>query len=280
MPTLHTGSTIELKANLVPPSAPAMPASYDFARQAYYRGIGAVGYARAPPRIIPPQPSSQASSTNDAQSRSRLGAEPPNALPWDARIAIAIERARARIGKRIQDALPGELGVMANALMTGARSGISQTMNDLYRDAGIFHILSISGLHMAIMGGSVFFALRLLLATIPPLALRFPIKKWAAAAATAATFAYLLISGGAHPTIRSFIMTLIMFGAIMLDRPAIALRNVAIAALVILVVMPESLLSAGFQLSFAAVVALVAVLRDVSRPSTPFAPTARLSSPT
>jgi competence protein ComEC len=147
---------------------------------------------------------------------------------------------------------------MANALMTGERSGISQATNDLYRDAGIFHILSISGLHMAIMGGAVFLALRFMLAAFPFIALRYPIKKWAAVAAAIATFGYLLISGGAHPTVRSFIMILIAFIAIVLDRPAIALRNVALAALIILVVLPESLFNAGFQLSFAAVVALIA----------------------
>ena len=100
-------------------------------------------------------------------------------------------------------------------------------------------------------------ALRFVLAAIPSVALRYPIKKWAASAAAVATFAYLLISGGAHPTVRSFIMILIMFVAIVLDRPAIALRNVALAAMVILAILPESLFNAGFQLSFAAVVALV-----------------------
>ena len=236
VPDLKPGTVVRIRARLAPPPSPALPRGYDFARAAYFQGLGAVGYALAPPTLITPH-------------------QPP---PWTLGLSIKLQQFRQLIGNRIETALPGEVGVMANALMTGERSGITQQTNDLYRDAGIFHILSISGLHMAIMGGSVFVLLRFLFAAIPFFALRYPIKKWAAVAGAAATFAYLLISGGAHPTVRSFIMIFIMFLAIVLDRPAIALRNVAIAALAILVITPESLFNAGFQLSFAAVAALVA----------------------
>ena len=232
---LELGTLVRIRARLAPPSGPARPNGYDFARAAFYQGIGAVGYALSPPQPVDPQPPTSV------------------ALHWH----VVLQTFRKSIGERIEQALPGEVGVMANALMTGERSGISQATNNLYRDAGIFHILSISGLHMAIMGGAVFVALRFVLAAIPSVTLRYPIKKWAASAAAVATFAYLLISGGAHPTVRSFIMILIMFVAIVLDRPAIALRNVALAALIILAILPESLFNAGFQLSFAAVVALV-----------------------
>jgi competence protein ComEC len=118
-------------------------------------------------------------------------------------------------------------------------------------------VLSISGLHMVIMAGAVFFTIRLGLAAIPAIALRYPIKKWAAAGAMAGALAYLLISGAAFATVRSYIMISIMFLAVLLDRPALALRNVALAALAILLVWPESLFDPGFQMSFAAVVALV-----------------------
>ncbi|MBU2531580.1 MAG: ComEC/Rec2 family competence protein, partial [Alphaproteobacteria bacterium] len=233
---LAAGDMVRLRANLAAPPPPALPRGYDFARAAYFQGLGAVGYALADPEIL------------------KTNAE----MPLPLRLAVTLQRARRTIGARIEQALPGETGRMANALMTGERSGISEATNDLYRDAGIFHILSISGLHMAIMGGSVFIALRFIFAALPAIALRYPIKKWAAGAAAVATLAYLLISGGAHPTIRSFIMILIMFAAILLDRPALALRNVAIAGLIILALMPESLFNAGFQLSFAAVTALIA----------------------
>lgn len=229
------GTAVRVRARLSAPPAPAMPHGYDFARAAFYQRLGAVGFALAEPSVL----------------------EAAAPAPLTVRIAAALQQVRSHIGRRIAAALPGEVGAMANALMTGERGGISEATNDLYRDAGIFHILSISGLHMAIMGGSVFFAVRFLFAAIPHIALHSPIKKWAALAAALTTFGYLLISGGAHPTVRSFIMISVMFLAILLDRPALALRNVAIAALLILALTPESLFNAGFQLSFAAVVALI-----------------------
>lgn len=229
------GQPIRITARLAAPPGPARPNGFDFARAAYFQSVGAVGYALSQPQpIVIEQPA-----------------------PVWLQAAASLEILRRHIGNRVQTALPGEVGVMANALMTGERSGISERTNEAYRDSGIFHILAISGLHMAIMGGSVFFAMRILFAAMPPIALRYPIKKWAAISAALAAFAYLLISGGAHATIRAFIMILIMFIAILIDRPAIALRNVALAAILILAVMPESLYNAGFQLSFAAVVGLV-----------------------
>jgi len=176
-----------------------------------------------------------------------------------------ISSVRRVIGHRIEKALPNETGAIANALITGERGAISEKTNNAYRGAGLYHILSISGLHMAIMGGSVFFVLRTLLALSPAIALNHPIKKWAAGGAILGSFIYLMISGGAFATIRSFIMILIMFLAILVDRPAIALRNVAIAALVILCIYPESILNPGFQMSFAAVTALTAGFESLKR---------------
>ncbi|MEM1372669.1 MAG: ComEC/Rec2 family competence protein, partial [Pseudomonadota bacterium] len=122
---------------------------------------------------------------------------------------------------------------------------------------GLYHVLSISGLHMAIMGGAVFFVIRFCLALVPAIALRFDIKKMAAVGALAGAFAYLMISGGAFATVRSFLMISVMFVAILYNRPALALRNVAISALLILLIFPESIVDPGFQMSFAAVIALV-----------------------
>lgn len=233
--TFASGTAVRLRARLSAPPAPARPNGYDFARAAFFQRLGGVGFSLAEPSVLETAP----------------------AAPLAVRLGATVQQVRSEIGRRIGQALPGEVGAMANALMTGERGGISQATNDLYRDAGIFHILSISGLHMAIMGGSVFIAVRFLFAAIPGVALYYPIKKWAALAAALTTFAYLLISGGAHPTVRSFIMISVMFLAIILDRPALALRNVAIAALIIMAFTPESLFNAGFQLSFAAVVALI-----------------------
>lgn len=236
MPGLVPGQPVKVRATLAPPAIPALPGGFDFARTAFFQRIGAVGFAADEPAAAP-----------------ELGA-PDLAL----RISAWLERRRQEIGTRITSALSGETGALANALMTGERGQVSQATLDAYRNSGLLHILAISGLHMAIMAGSVFFFLRLMLAALPALALHFPIKKWAAAAAAVAALAYLLISGGSFATIRAFIMILIMLLAVLLDRPAIALRNVAVAALLILVFIPESLFNVGFQMSFAAVAALVA----------------------
>ena len=234
---LQPGAAVRLRATLMPPAEPALPGDYDFGRQAWFAGIGAVGYAMSPPSI-------------DAAAGD---------VPRDLALWAGVQRLRQAIGARIAAALPGETGAIATALITGERGGISEATNDAFRDSGILHILSISGFHMAIMAGSVFFIVRLGLAAFPSIALRYPIKKWAAAAAMAAALAYLLISGGAFATVRSTIMISIMFLAVLLDRPALALRNVILAATLILVVFPESLFDVGFQMSFAAVLALVSV---------------------
>ncbi len=240
---LKPGDAVRVKAILNPPPGPALPGGYDFARTAWFAGLGAVGYTQGAVELHP-----------DA-----------GAPPLSQRITSAIARVRQDIGRRVIDALPGQMGAIANGLITGERGGISEATNQAFRDSGLFHILSISGLHMVIMAGAVFLSLRLLLAAIPSIALRYPIKKWAAAAAMLGALAYLLISGGAPATVRSYITISIMFLAVLLDRPAIELRNVALAALVILVAWPESLLDPGFQMSFAAVVALVSVYEWLRR---------------
>jgi competence protein ComEC len=127
------------------------------------------------------------------------------------------------------------------------------------RASGLAHVLAISGLHMAIMAGSIYWAMRLFLVAVPGLALRFSIKKWAALAALMGALGYLLISGASVATQRAFIMTSVFLIAVMLDRPALTLRNVLIAAIVILALTPESLLNISFQMSFAAATALIAV---------------------
>jgi competence protein ComEC len=238
---LAPGKAVKLRATLAPPAIPALPGDYDFARAAWFAGIGGVGYALSRPEIL-------------------TDAGPP---PLRLRAWAMIERIRQGIGARVRAVLPGETGAIASALITGERGAITQATNDAYRDSGLFHILSISGLHMVIMAGAVFLAVRQLLAAIPVLALRYPIKKWAAGVAMIAALAYLLISGAAFATVRSWLMISLMFIAVMLDRPAIALRNVASAALAILIVYPESVLDVGFQMSFAAVVALVAAYEAI-----------------
>jgi competence protein ComEC len=232
---LKPGDAVRLKATLNPPPGPSLPGDYDFARAAWFQALGAVGYAH-----------------KSVEIETQAGEVPL----WLA-LSAAVARVRQAIGRRVLAALPGQTGAIANALITGERGGIAEATNQAFRASGLFHILSISGLHMVIMAGAVFFSIRLALAAIPAIALRYPIKKWAAAGAIVGALGYLMISGAAFATVRSYIMITIMFLAVMLDRPALALRNVALAALAILLVWPESLFDPGFQMSFAAVMALV-----------------------
>lgn len=242
-PGAKPGDRVTLKATLSAPAKPAVPGGFDFARSAWFEGLGAVGYSMSAPQIL--------------SSGERAGAA--------SALTIAIESVRRVINARITAALPGETGAIATALITGERGGITAATNAAYKNSGLFHILSISGLHMVVMAGAVFYAVRLLLACVPYLALNFPIKKWAAAAGISGTLGYLAISGGSFATVRSAVMILIMFAAMLLERPALALRNVALAAFGILLVYPESLFDAGFQMSFAAVTALIATYEEIRR---------------
>jgi len=234
-PELTPGMRIRVRATLAPPALPSLPGDYDFARAAWFAGLGGVGYAVTKPQI-----------SGDASE-----------APLSLRILASTQRLRQVIGERVAAVLPGEEGAIATALIAGERGGISAETTQAFRDSGLVHILSISGLHMVVMAGAVFYSVRLVLAAIPSVALRYPIKKWAAAAAIIGAFGYLLISGTSYPTIRAWITISIAFAAILLDRPALALRNVALAALALLILLPESLFDAGFQMSFAAVVALI-----------------------
>lgn len=234
--TFAAGQRIRVRASLSPPPGPAYPGGYDFARAAFFMGLGGVGFTREAPEML---------------------VDAGTASAWDG-ARDRLSRLRQEIGARVMAVLPGQAGAIAVALITGERGGISEATNAAFRDSGLTHILSISGLHMTVMGGFVFFLIRTVLAAVPAIALRWPVKKWAAGAAALAVFGYLLISGASIATIRSWIMISIMFLAVLVDRPALALRNVALAALAILLVNPESVFDAGFQMSFAAVAALIA----------------------
>ncbi len=229
------GDAITARARLGPPNGPAMPGGHDFARDNYYRGVGGTGFSFGAP------------------SRIDLGT-----TPLGIRLLLPLERLREDIGRRIQAALPGEAGAIAVALTVGDQGGIPEKRKDSLRISGLAHILSISGLHMVLVAGTAFGALRAFLALFPGLALRYPIKKWSAAGALAVATIYLGISGADVPTQRSWVMLAIMLTAILFDRRAISVRNVALATMFVLLVTPESLLSASFQMSFGAVLALVA----------------------
>lgn len=229
------GDRVSLRAGLRPPPEPVLPGGFDFARQLYFQKIGAVGFAVSAPVV----------DRGAAKTRAQ-------------RLAAAVEKMRVAIARRITEAAPGEGGAIVAAVVTGKREAVSRRAENALRDAGLAHLLAISGLHMGLAAGLIFFSLRFALALIEPLALRFPIKKWAAAAALLSGFFYLVLSGGGWSARRAFIMTAIIFIAILVDRRALSLRNVAVAATIILLTTPEALFHPGFQMSFAAVTALIA----------------------
>lgn len=239
---LRPGQSVRIKGVvLAPPPGPVLPGAYDFARAAWFEGIGASGYARGAPEVM---------------------GEPEALSVFDA-ASMAISNWRFEIASRIRKALPGTEGSIAAALIAGDRGFIPEHDMDALRDSSLAHLLSISGLHMAIVGLGLFGIVRLALALVPWLALRVSTKKWAAAIALVGTFAYLVLSGSSVPAVRSFMMIGLMFVAILVDRPAITMRTVALAGALILLVAPESLLDPSFQMSFAAVVALIAAHEEL-----------------
>ncbi|MEM6589512.1 MAG: ComEC/Rec2 family competence protein [Pseudomonadota bacterium] len=231
---LRPGATVIMTAHLSPPSGPVEPGGFDFQRHSWFLGLGAVGYTRTPVLTL----------------------APPEGGQW-------LFKARMALSQRVQETLPGEAGGFAAAIMAGDRSGIAQeTLFDL-RVSNLAHLLAISGLHMALLTGFVFSALRLGLAAVPRVGLRVPAKKVSAIGALIAGAGYLALSGGNVATERAFIMVAVMFCAILVDRRALSLRSVAIAALLVLALRPEALLGPGFQMSFAATTALVFVFNLV-----------------
>lgn len=249
-PPFLPGDWIELKANLMPPPAPAMPGAFDFQRQSYFQGLGGVGFAFGKVKVIGAAPRGGVDSLSFGFQRLRT---------------VITQRVRDGFGGAQDSARNGDKGAIAMALMTGERSEISEPVLNDMRASGLAHLLAISGLHVGLIAGIVFFALRAGLALIPWLALRYPIKKWAAAGAILAAFAYALLAGATVPTQRAFLMIAIVLLAVVFDRRAVSMRLVAWAAMAILVLSPESLLGASFQMSFSAVVALVGVYEVLSR---------------
>ncbi len=229
-----TGARIAAKARLQPVPSPVMPGGFDYGRQLFFKGIGGIGRLTS------------AIETLDTR------------VPPKDYLGAAIAETRAAMGSRIKAVLDEPYASFAEALITGERSSIPKEINQSLLVSGLFHILSISGLHMWLVAGGVFWTVRAGLALVPWLALRFPIKKWAAAAALLMGLFYMLLAEGGVATERSFLMIAVVFFAVLVDRPAISSRNLAIAALGVLLFTPEAAVEASFQMSFLAVLGLVA----------------------
>lgn len=231
---LNPGDRVSLKGMLYPVPAQILPGGRDFQRELYFAGIGGVGYSFGAAHRI-------------------AGADPEGG--WRE----ALRHLRTEMTRRIAAVLPGSTGGVASALITGKRGAVSEDVKQAFRDSGLSHLLAIAGLHLGLVGAFVFFAVRGGLALIPRVALQYPIKKIAAAATLFVLACYLLISGAAIPTERAFVMNGLVFVAIIIDRLRISMRICAIAAAVVLIMDPSVLIGVSFQMSFGAVVALIAV---------------------
>jgi competence protein ComEC len=224
------GAFVSFKARLSPPLQPLRPGGYDFSRDIFFQHIGASGFVLGAITAVPP----------------------PADGGWKLRYATTIENIRNAIDARIRTALKGDAASIASALLTGKQDAISQPVYDALFISSLGHILSISGYHMAVVAGIVFFFLRALLALIPALAVRYPIKKFAALGALVAAFLYLLLSGvEVVATQRSFIMIAVVLLGVLVDRPALTMRTLALAAIAVLAFTPEAVVHPSFQSGYA-----------------------------
>ncbi|MGD9535792.1 MAG: ComEC/Rec2 family competence protein [Alphaproteobacteria bacterium] len=237
---IKAGARVELRAVLSPPPEPTSPGAWDFGRQAYFERLGGFGFALGGATVVEPA--------------TELG------------MAGALRRLRETVSRRFIQGLPGENGALAAALLIGDRSAMPESLMEAMRDSGLAHLIAISGLNFSLVASFVFVALRAGLALVPAIALRYPIKKWAAAAALIAAFGYLLLSGVSVPTQRAFLMVALVLVAIMLDRTSLSMRFLMWAALIVLLIAPEAVLGASFQMSFGATMALIAAYEAIRRP--------------
>src|SRR6185312_12076104 len=232
---MRPGSGVSGVVRLFPPSGPLRPSSYDFSFRSYFEGIGASGFFLTNPE--------------DAALD-----KPPT--PGE-RVAAGIARLRDALADRVRAAVPGPNGEIGAALVAGVETGIPDDINEALRITGVAHVLSISGLHMALVAGIVLISVRFGFALCPGFASRHPTKKYAALVALAALTFYLLISGAGVATMRSYIMLAIMLVAVLFDRAAISMRNFALAALAVVLTTPHEIVGPSFQMSFAATAALI-----------------------
>lgn len=231
------GEVISLTAHLSAPDGPVEPSSFDFRRMAFFESLGAVGYTTAPVMLW---------------EHPEAGARP-------------VDRLRRYLSEGMMAAMPSQAGAFSAGAMTGDRSGITQETVKALRDSSLAHLLAISGMNLAFLISFVFALIRYGLALIPWVALRVKTKKVAAVVSLMVAAFYLALSGANVSTERAFIMVSVMLVAILLDRKALTLRSVAIAGIVLLIWQPESLAEPGFQMSFAATVALISGFRAMDK---------------
>ncbi len=229
-PELRQGAQVRLRARLVPPAPPMLPGGYDFARAAWFQGIAATGAALGEVQV--------------------LRAAPPGG---------GLEDVQRALSAHVRAQLPGSAGAIAAAYASGDRGAIAEADEEAMRNSGLAHLLSISGLHVSAVIAAIYVVIMKLGALLPWLALRVRLPLAAAAGGALAGIGYTLLTGAEVPTVRSCIAALLVLIALALGREALSLRMVAVAAFMVLLFWPEALVGPSFQMSFAAVIAIVAL---------------------
>ncbi len=230
------GDCVELAADVKEPLKTLVVGGYQFSRKYFFENVSASGFAL-----------SRAVKVQCAESSG-----------WREKFDFGVQGLRRKIALKIKAVLPADEASVTSAIVAGDKNAINEKLFEQYRDSGLAHFLSISGLHMSMIAGLMFFLVRFALVLIPPISLRCDTKKIAAVLAFLMSAFYLLISGAEIPAERAFIMTSIVLLGVLVSRRAISMQNIAWAALVILIFYPEALVGASFQMSFAAVVCLIA----------------------
>ena len=228
-PKIGTGAIIRMKVRLMPPAGPALPHSYDFARYAWFQGIGATGSALSAPKLITPSPGGHGF--------------------WSSK--------REALALHIRAAMPADSGGIGAALLVGTRGAISEDDAEALRNSGMAHLLSVSGLHVTAIVGGAFFLISRILALFPWIAVRLRIPIAAAAGAAVIAVGYTLLTGAEVPTVRACVAALLILTALAMGREALSLRLLATGACLVLLFWPEALAGPSFQLSFAAVATIV-----------------------
>jgi competence protein ComEC len=228
-PGLVEGAQVRLRARLMPPAPPMLPGAYDFARTAWFQGLSATGNVVGPVTLVAP-----------------------------AREGWSLRAWQQRLADHVRAQLSGSPGTIAAAFASGDRGAIAESDEEAMRDAGLTHLLSISGLHVsAVIAGAYFLTLRLL-ALFPFIALRVRLPLVAAATGAGVGVFYTLLTGAEVPTVRSVSGSLLVLAALALGRDPLSLRLLATAALFVMLIWPEAVLGPSFQMSFASVIAIVA----------------------
>ncbi len=236
-PGVAAGAKVRARVSLRPPQSPSVPGGYDFARRAWFEGVGATGYSLGDPVVLAPAPPAS-------------GAE-----EW-------LEAVRVHLTQMLQTQMGGAEGGLSAAFVTGDVGGVPEQVRQDMTDAGLAHIIAISGLNISIVVIITMFIVRRSLALVPWIALRWPIKLVAAGTAAFMAVAYTLVAGAQVPAVRAAAAALIVLAGLTVGRAAISLRTIAVGAFVIMLFRPEALLGPSFQLTFAAVASLVAAFQS------------------